>query len=97
MGSSGGLKQDLDNYLSRSSTSGKSSGISLPTATLGKWFRKNEDEEVESFLGTSKVSSFFPTLVRLHCNKKRKCIDKKENVNLNFSLSPSFTFLLSFA
>ncbi|KAI5712619.1 protein transport protein SFT2-like isoform X1 [Diaphorina citri] len=64
MGSSGGLKQDLDNYLSRSSTSGKSSGISLPTAALGKWFRKNEDEEAESFLGTSKVSSFFPTLTR---------------------------------
>ncbi|KAL1465414.1 hypothetical protein WDU94_004991 [Cyamophila willieti] len=65
MGSSAGLKQDLDSYLSRNSTSNKTGGISLPTASLGKWFRKaDQEEEEESFLGTSKVTSCFPTLTR---------------------------------
>ena len=52
MGSSGGLKQDLDSYLSRNSTSG---GISLPKTSLGKWFRKTEQEDEDKEIGPRSV------------------------------------------
>lgn len=62
---SSALKQDLDDYLSRNSSGSKGPSISLPIPTLGKWFKRTENEDEESFLGTRRKTSCFPTLTRI--------------------------------